>query len=478
MVYLIGALKDSDDEDILTQEQSAPIMRFDLSNQAWEVFSEEKAKRLNFNDFIKNSQTYVQDEDNKITYRDILYPGTFMIGSRVYMVNGQKMSKRGILETLTRVYSIDLDEDGFDFREEDIDLPIQVFRPICGSYKKTAFITGGVVRTSKHSSKHSFMIKFRHDPPKVEEIHGLKVDLDDNYPVIGTSHAFYCISYPYVAIYDRRNKNWKQYALEKSFINRRDTKYETPILNSEVVQGADHIRHSIKYNTLEKNVKIVDDVPEGESLSQIDISMKVELPPGIIIENTKKTKKKNSDSSSSGESSEQFSSERVVELPKAVMKGMEDSSISKENSSKKPSKSSDSSFSRESESSSLYFVRAEGIPDFKAEEIKASKESKESSMSSIKAPVPQKIQQKPDISVTFSKNSSSSSSSSSSSRSSSSSQSLQKASSKSSSVLQQKPAKNAPNMKVPGKDFRPLNLEHNPSSSQSSESDSSSSSSN
>ena len=316
MVYLIGALKDSDDDEILSQEQSSPIMRYCLTSGSWEIFNHQKEKKLNFHEMIKNSQTFLQDEDNKITYRDILYPGTFMIKSKVFLVNGQKMSTRGILETLTKVYSIDLEQDDFDFKEEDLELPFKVFRPICGSYRKTAFVTGGVMTSSKHASKQSFTINFKHDPPKVQEVQGLKVDLDDTYPIIATSNSFYCISYPNIAIYNRRENTWKQFAFEKSFVNRRDVKYETPILEPEIIEGAENIKHSIKYNTLDKNVKIIEDAPDGESLSEIDVSVKIELPPGLIFKSDvnnhqggkKKNKKKTkSSSSSSSESSEQFS---------------------------------------------------------------------------------------------------------------------------------------------------------------------------
>ena len=400
-VYVIGALKDSDDEEILSQEQSAPIMRYYLNSGQWEIFNEEHMKKRNFQHIIRKSAKSADSEGIKrvVSYKDILYPGCFMIQSKVYLVCGQQMSLRGILETLDEVFSLDLEEEGFDFKREEFELPLKVFRPICGSYKNTAFVTGGVEHSGKHGSKKSLLLDFSTNPPTCEPVPGLKVDLDDSYPVVTTRNYFYCLGYPNLAIYNVSDKIWKQFVVDQEFVNRRDIKYPTPVMASDAIGGLQSIRNTVKLSFMDKKVKIVqDEMPSGESLSEIDASMVINLPPGLVIdgveEDTNKGKRLRSSSSNSSASSGQFSAERVIEIPEALkMRDSHESSIysipkkgvepiegkhekkhkiidkkakkvgKKDKKDGKKGEKSAESFSQSfSDEESLYFVQAEGIP--------------------------------------------------------------------------------------------------------------------
>lgn len=395
-VYVIGALKDSDDEEILSQEQSAPIMRYYLKSGQWEIFNEEHLKKRNFQHMIRKSAKSFDSEGSKrvISYKDILYPGCFMIKSKVYLICGQQMSIRGILETLDQVYSLDLEEEEFDFKREEFQVPLKVFRPICGSYKNFAFVTGGVEHSGKCGSKKSYLFDFSTNPPTYEPIGGLKSDLDDNYPVITSPNYFYCLGYPNLAIFNVEDKTWKQFVIDQEFVNRRDIKYQTPVMSSIAIGGLQSIKNTVKLSFMDKKVKIVEDeMPSGESLSEVDASMNINLPPGLVIDGFKedKTKEKHirSSSSNSSASSGQFSAERIIEIPEALkMRDSDRSSISsiskpdvdsirvnheenppiapkknKKNAKSGKKRESGESFSQSfSEEDSLYFVQAEGIP--------------------------------------------------------------------------------------------------------------------
>lgn len=402
-VYVIGALKDSDDEEILSQEQSAPIMRYYLNAGQWEIFNEEQKKR-NFQHMIKKSSksaNHIKDK-HEITYKDILYPGCFMIKSKVYMVCGQQMSKRGILETLNLVFSVDLEDESFDFKIEDFEIPLSVFRPICGSYKKKAFITGGVEHSGKHSSKKSLLIDFSSEKPVVETITGLKLDLDDNYPIIASGRNFYCLAFPNLSIFNTEENSWKQFIVDHSFVNKRDVKYQTPVMATDAIGGLASIKNTVKFPFLEKKVKIVDDeMLSGESLSSVDVSVNIKLPPGLVIDGVDDTGKKSKSSGSDSDSSGQFSAERAIDVPEALKYRESEQSSSSSfakraktpnkvvevqvKSEKKPEKApkkkkgkkSEESLSQSfSEEGSLYFVEAEGIPKYS--ESKESSESRSS----------------------------------------------------------------------------------------------------
>lgn len=399
-VYVIGALKDSDDEEILSQEQSAPIMRYYLNAGQWEIFNEEHKKK-NFQQKIQKSVNSSKSK-HEITYKDILYPGCFMIKSKVYLVCGQQMSPRGILETLNLVFSVDLEDESFNFKIEDFEIPLSVFRPICGSYKKKAFITGGVNHSGKHGSKTSIMLDFSSESPAIETIDGLRLDLDDNYPILASERSFFCVAYPNLAIFNPEESSWKQFVVDHTFVNKRDVKYPTPVMASETIGGLASIKNTVKFPFLENKVKIVDDIPSGESLSSVDVSVHVKLPPGLVIDGVKDYEKQSKSSDSdSVDSSGQFSAERAIDIPEGLRNRESEQSSSSslakkkkksKKAEKKKEKHEDESRSQSfSEEGSLYFVKAEGIPHFSNDDKESSQSrssiSKVSSISGKKSSV-------------------------------------------------------------------------------------------
>ena len=325
-VYYVGAIKDTDDEEILAQEQSAPIMKYYLSTGTWEVFHEENEK-LNFQDYLKlNAQKMnetIEEDENDLTYKEILYPGMFMIGSKVYLINGQKMTSRGILKTISNVFSLDLEEDGFEFKIENFKSPFDVFRPLCGSYLKTAFVTGGLLHSSKSCNFESYLIDFSRNEPEFRLVAGLKVDIDDTYPVIGNNKSFIALAFPNLAIFDYEQNTWSQFQIDPVSVLRRESKNPTPMMETLAGQVGKTIKTRTNLVAAGDKVKIInDDVPSGESLSQPDLSFNVKLPPGLLID-PKALAADQEDlsprsSRSSSRSSNTFSVEKRIPLPEAV----------------------------------------------------------------------------------------------------------------------------------------------------------------
>lgn len=325
-VYYIGAIKDTDDEEILAQEQSAPIMKYYISTGNWEVFHEENEK-LNFQDYLKlNAQKMnetLEEDENELTYKEILYPGMFMVGSKVYLINGQKMTSRGILKTISNVFSLDLEEDGFEFKVENFKSPFDVFRPLCGSYLKTAFVTGGLLHSSKNCNLESYLIDFSKTDPEFRPVPGLKVDIDDIYPVIANNKSFIALAFPNLAVFDYDKNRWSHFQIDSVPRLRKESKNLTPMMETIAGQAGKTIKTKTNLVAAGDKVKIInEDVPSGESLSQPDLSFNIKLPPGLLIDPKALAGNQEDFSShtsrSSSKSSNTFSVEKRIPLPEAV----------------------------------------------------------------------------------------------------------------------------------------------------------------
>ena len=159
---------------------------------------------MGFQDYLQRKLQDIEeyDDDIEVSLRDVIYAGMFMIGSKIYFINGQRMSPKGILKSMRSVFSIDLEEDDFNFRQEGFTSPKKIFRPICGSYGNKAFITGGLRPSSKACNMESFIFSFNDGEPTFKSIAGLKLAIDDTYPIISTNSTFIALSYPNVAIYE------------------------------------------------------------------------------------------------------------------------------------------------------------------------------------------------------------------------------------------------------------------------------------
>ncbi|OMJ88625.1 hypothetical protein SteCoe_9407 [Stentor coeruleus] len=313
-VYYIGAIKDSDDEEILAQEQCAPIMKYELDTGGWVVFEEDKNQRHTIQDYLKKKLKDNLDGDNviEIGYKEILYAGMFMIKSKVYFINGQRMKAEGTMQTLTDVFSIDLDEDNLAFKAEEFALPLKVFRPICGSYENKAFITGGLKPDSKGCNMDSYLLTFNENGKQVdiEQIPGLKLSLDDSYPMICSSRNFVSLAYPNLALYSTRDKDWLMFTFGENLVRRETVKHPTPYLDLEELEEAKNpIYKHQEAKTIKKPVtKLTESISSGESI-------RIDLPPGLMIEGNygfgPSPYPNLNDSRSSGE----FSVERRIEFP-------------------------------------------------------------------------------------------------------------------------------------------------------------------
>lgn len=326
--YYLGGIQDSDDE-ILAQEQTAPILRYFLLTGQWEIFDEDNKKNLQghnlkfFEDPDKIDDYYEGGAKKGLHYKNILYPGMFMIGSKVYFINAQRIDSRGILKMMDSVFSVDLEQIELGIQVESFKSPLNSFRPICGSYSKTAFIAGGLKYSSKKSNKDSYIVDFNQSPPKFTLIQGLKINLDDTYPIIGNHSSFVSINFPFFAIYDQIHQAWFQFEIEQLHIHRSKIKYQTPVMQLEKIEKADKIiktKTNFKVEGLSsRSSSQIQKYSDDEYTAEKD-SLHIKLPPGLVIEQSDKDDENvdNLNSDHFSNSSNTFSVEKRIDLPEAL----------------------------------------------------------------------------------------------------------------------------------------------------------------
>ena len=328
-VYYVGGIIDAEDEEIIAQEQAAPIMKYYIKEGHWEVFIQKHENKIGLHEYLmkKLNNGEEGDEEIEVTMREIIYPGMFMLGSKIYLINGQRMNSKGILTSLSSVFSIDLEEDDFGFQQETFKSPLKVFRPVCGSYGDQAFITGGLKPSSKSCSKKTYLFSLADGEPKFTQISGLKVEVGDTYPVISMTNANIVVSYPNIAIYKTSSAEWLHFAFEETLVNRSEIKYTTPVLeilnfvSDEVVRKEG--QYSTKYRTHGKTVNSDQELESGQSLSEPERLEKytMKLPEGLVLPDGLYMNHEHTSSITSNnrlnlrDSSDDFSVERHIDIP-------------------------------------------------------------------------------------------------------------------------------------------------------------------
>lgn len=321
-VYYVGGIKENEDEDILLQEESTPIMKYYLNHGYWEVFDHRAEREFSYQYYLKNSirvEEDESDEEKELSLKEILYAGMFMIKSKIYFINGQRISSHGILKSMNLVFSIDLEEDDFNFKQENFESPLKVFRPVCGSYDNRAFITGGLDPTDKKTSMKTYIISFENTEPEFIPVDGLRLPVHDWYPIISAGESYIAISYPNVAIYENSNNNWLMFKFSENLVNRNRVEKATPVLGTECFLSENVVNtdanFKTKYQKFEKTSQS-EGPDSGMSLSEPERQssrLSSKLPQGIILQDHSS---KFSSVNKEEDSSEDFSVEEKIEIPK------------------------------------------------------------------------------------------------------------------------------------------------------------------
>ena len=183
--YYIGGTVEAEDQGSPFPEEGSSIMRYDIKKKKWEEF----ANNVNDTECLSSglNKKFIEDEKKEeanlsepaLSLRNLTSAGAFTYNGRIYLVGG-KIVQDGKYHPTDKIFSVGIENEGFDLREESLKLPIKLVNPVCASGGTHAFITGGCFENNQPSMK-MFVIKLSKN--EVHECHA-KLDsaIEEFYP--------------------------------------------------------------------------------------------------------------------------------------------------------------------------------------------------------------------------------------------------------------------------------------------------------
>ena len=191
--YYIGGTVHSEDPNPPIPEEGSPIMRYNILNEFWEVFTHSSKNRKGKGKGKGKGKEEKKINEEELSLKNLIGAGGFIYNGRIYLVGG-KIYQNGGYQATDKIFSVGIENEGFDMREESLKLPVKLVNPVCASGGTHAFITGGFMENGYPSVK-MFVIKFSKN--EICECHGtLDSPLDENYPPAYLENEVVIFSFP------------------------------------------------------------------------------------------------------------------------------------------------------------------------------------------------------------------------------------------------------------------------------------------
>ena len=203
-IYFIGGVVDNQDEkEILSEYIGSPVMRYNKSSGSWEVFIDQEIL-LSKN---PNKVAKTHGDQEKFYLKFLLYPGSFLINSRIYYFGGTVISPE--VYSNTSVYSMDLGTPSLQMEIEPHSFPASLNSPLASANSKFALICGGVgVSSLSNKSCYVFTAKKGFSSIKSKEL-----EIQENYPPRCTEEYVIMMGFPKFALKLRNSEGWLMYSV-------------------------------------------------------------------------------------------------------------------------------------------------------------------------------------------------------------------------------------------------------------------------
>ena len=136
-----------------------------------------------------------------------MYPGSCLIGDKIFFVGGQRKAHSGKLKSSKYVYSLDLTNESFILKMENIKAPVKVIYPRIAAGNNQAILLGGKHPKTEQLNKYIFQLHFEETGMKFIKLDDLAIDITENYPPIIKNDSAIFISFPNVAVRKRDATN-------------------------------------------------------------------------------------------------------------------------------------------------------------------------------------------------------------------------------------------------------------------------------
>lgn len=149
----------------------------------------------------------------QFSLKELLYPGSFVIGNKLYFVGGQRINSKGFPKSNKKVFSLELKK--LTPMLENVRFGIKVIRPLCASGSSNAIIAGGT--NPKLTKPSPYCYVFHAEPqPEFKLLETIGFSLQEHYPPMYiASKGPLFISFPKVAYKDKHIPKWSHTDLAK-----------------------------------------------------------------------------------------------------------------------------------------------------------------------------------------------------------------------------------------------------------------------
>ena len=218
--YLAGAVTESsmdgEDDEI---EVPAPLIRLDLKEFNWEVFTSESKSKP------KNNETALMP--NEIFITQLRAPSVFLFTGKLYLYGGTTKVKGKREKFNQKFYSLDLNEERFKLKLEKIRLPKRLKNPAFVNRGSDVLITGGMSEDGENFE--SWSLKFVNKKPQITQEANFISKKIDNHPTFYTGTYSVVFGFPEINFLKDKARTW-----EKITIIQKIGKKPTPELNKTV----------------------------------------------------------------------------------------------------------------------------------------------------------------------------------------------------------------------------------------------------
>ena len=265
--YFVGGTVESDDHASHTAEEGAPIMRYSNEQNCWEIFTHMQAeghveRSLNRSVIDGEANEHLHIEEPGLNLKHLISPGAFLHEDRIFLVGG-KLYEGGQYAYTDKVFSVGLENDRFDIRQEAIRLPIMLTNCICAVGTNEVLIIGGKAHNGD-ANPHIFKIVLSTNVTTALESK-FDLPLEETYPPILLSNQIAFISFP--KIWVKPTNEDKLYSF--GFINEKEPeKLGGEIVLGEKITSNPYVRKNIdlSLNALDAHGKMKEKKkPEGKA---------------------------------------------------------------------------------------------------------------------------------------------------------------------------------------------------------------------
>lgn len=265
-LYYAGGVTEKNSANSQKKISGCPIMRYCLIENSWEVFIHKEEQ----SDAILNNCKPSSSSENSFKIEDLIYPGCFLFGSKLYYFAG------AILPSYTpsrAVYSINLESDTKELQLEPYSFPINIFNPLSGSSSKSAFIWGGLSPSSKPSQSCYIFTQKR----GFSETLSPGLDYFENYPIKVTEDYIIIMAFPKFAIKFITSHRWIHYTVSLNYNIKSQTVIINDISNIDTIKKAPVVRDAkiLSPKSIYSNKEDALDSVKNSSLKTFDFSQSI-----------------------------------------------------------------------------------------------------------------------------------------------------------------------------------------------------------